>query len=60
MIGLQLDTLANPIVQKGYDVGLILVNAGDQVLRLVPPLIIEKEHIDLLVEKLGKILATVQ
>jgi len=60
MIGLQLDVLANPIVQKGYAEGLILVNAGDQVLRLVPPLIIEKEHIDLLVEKLGKILATAQ
>ncbi len=56
IIGLELDTLANPIVQKGYAEGLILVNAGDYVLRLVPPLIIEKQHIDLLVEKLGRLL----
>ena len=28
------------------DKGLILISAGSNVLRFVPPLIIEKEHID--------------
>jgi acetylornithine/succinyldiaminopimelate/putrescine aminotransferase len=34
---------------------LLLVNAGPETLRLVPPLIITREEIDLLIERLRAI-----
>ncbi|MCC7355700.1 MAG: aspartate aminotransferase family protein [Anaerolineae bacterium] len=57
MVGLELDMEANKIVQAGYGKGLILVNAGDKVLRMVPPLIISRQEIDITVERLTAILA---
>lgn len=42
------------IVKKAIEEGLLVISAGSDVLRLVPPLIIEKEHIDEMVEKLKK------
>jgi acetylornithine/N-succinyldiaminopimelate aminotransferase len=47
----------NPIIQEGYNHGLIMINAGPNVIRLVPPLIVEKANVDNLVEKLTEILA---
>ena len=35
--------------------GLIVITAGTNVLRFVPPLIIEKEHVDEMIEKLSKV-----
>jgi acetylornithine/N-succinyldiaminopimelate aminotransferase len=55
IIGADLDVLASDVVNAGYEKGLLLVNAGPETLRLVPPLIITKEEIDLLVERLGAI-----
>ena len=37
--------------------GLLVISAGSDVLRLVPPLVITKEHIDEMIEKLEKSLA---
>lgn len=56
---LELTIEAAPVIQAGYKQGLIMVNAGANVLRFVPPLVIKKEHVDQLVEKLTKILAQV-
>lgn len=42
------------IVKKAIAEGLLVISAGSDVLRLVPPLIIEKEHIDEMIEKLKK------
>lgn len=42
------------IVKKALDNGLIVMSAGADVIRLVPPLIITKEHVDEMVEKLKK------
>lgn len=36
--------------------GLIVITAGKNVLRFVPPLIIEKEHVDEMIEKLSRTL----
>jgi acetylornithine/succinyldiaminopimelate/putrescine aminotransferase len=36
-----------------------MINAGTNVLRLVPPLIVEENHVDALVERLSTILAKV-
>lgn len=54
--GIELTVPAAPLVKEGYKHGLLLVNAGDHVLRFVPPLILEKQHVDVLVEKLTVIL----
>lgn len=37
---------------KALEEGLIIITAGSDVLRLVPPLVIEKEHVDEMIEKL--------
>lgn len=42
------------IVIKALEEGLILITAGKDVLRFVPPLIIEKHHIDEMIIKLEK------
>lgn len=42
------------IVVKSQEMGLLVITAGNNVLRLVPPLIIEKKHVDEMIEKLTK------
>ena len=44
------------IVAQGYEHGLLLVNSGPDAIRFIPPLIIEKRHVDELIEKLTLIL----
>ena len=44
------------VVKKALDDGLIVMSAGADVIRLVPPLVIEKSDIDEMTEKLGKAL----
>ena len=44
------------IAAKALDAGLVVITAGSDVLRFVPPLIIEKEHVDEMVEKLDVVL----
>lgn len=48
MQGLQLDSAVSvgEISKKALEKGLILITAGTDVLRFVPPLIIEEEHVD--------------
>ncbi len=57
MLGVQLDMPAGPVVQAGYAQGLLLLNAGADVLRLVPPLIISKDEVDIAVERLAAALS---
>ncbi len=51
------DRPVTPIIEAGYKHGLLLVNAGPEVLRFVPPLVIERAHVDALIDKLSVILA---
>lgn len=57
---MELTVESAPLIEAGYRHGLILVNAGPNVLRFVPPLIAEKSHVDTLIEKLETILAESQ
>jgi acetylornithine/N-succinyldiaminopimelate aminotransferase len=57
IIGVDLAIPANDLVQAGYRHGLLLINAGPHTLRLVPPLIISRAEIDLLIERLTAIFA---
>lgn len=42
------------VVKKALANGLLVISAGSDVLRMVPPLVIQKEHIDEMVRKLEK------
>ena len=42
------------IVKKALENGLLVISAGSDVLRMVPPLVIQKEEIDEMIEKLEK------
>ncbi|MCD8329776.1 MAG: aspartate aminotransferase family protein [Lachnospiraceae bacterium] len=44
--GLEFSVPVAPIIQEARDNGLILINAGTNILRFVPPLIITEEHVD--------------
>lgn len=46
MQGLVLNKPVGTIITSALDKGLILINAGTNVIRFVPPLIIGKEHVD--------------
>lgn len=56
LIGVEMDIEAGPVVEQGYDEGLLLVSAGEKIVRFVPPLTITKEELSQAVSKLGKIL----
>ena len=45
------------ITSKTLEEGLLIISAGSDVLRFVPPLVIEKEHVDEMIEKLDHTLA---
>ena len=59
MVGMQLNVPAAPIIQAGYEHGLLLVNAGTETVRFIPPLIAEKADVDALIEKLVSILESI-
>ncbi len=56
MRGLELTEAAGPYVMKALEKGLILMSAGTNVIRFVPPLVIEKKHVDEMTAVLDKIL----
>lgn len=55
MLGADLAVPASDVVNAGYRHGLLLVNAGPNTLRLVPPLVITRAEMDLLIERLAAI-----
>jgi acetylornithine/N-succinyldiaminopimelate aminotransferase len=57
MHGLELDQPVGPIITKAMDQGVIMINAGANILRFVPPLIIEKEHVDEMISILDDVLS---
>ena len=59
MVGLELTVDVSPIIEAGYQNGLLLVNAGADVIRFVPPLIAEKPDVDTLIERLSTILSEI-
>jgi acetylornithine/succinyldiaminopimelate/putrescine aminotransferase len=56
MVGLDLEKDCKEVVQKAACKGILLNSTGDHTLRLVPPLVVEREQIDVLVRALGEIL----
>lgn len=50
MQGLVLDRPVGPVINKALEEGLILINAGTDIIRFVPPLIISRRHIDEMID----------
>ena len=46
MQGLVFNQAVAPVINKALDKGLILINAGTDIIRFVPSLVIEKKHVD--------------
>ena len=57
MVGVDLDIEVAPLIQAGFEHGVLMLNAGTKVLRLLPPLIVEASHIDQFVNALDQILS---
>ena len=57
LVGVQLDLPVAPVIAAARAKGLIIINAGDDVIRLAPPLIVEKAHVDTAVAILEEVLA---
>lgn len=54
--GIKLSGPVGEVVKKAMEGGLLIISARSDVIRLVPPLVIEKEHVDEMIEKLRKVL----
>lgn len=56
MQGLQIEGAVSEVTNAALKEGLFIIGAGTDVIRFVPPLIIEKEHVDEMIGILRKIL----
>lgn len=57
MQGLEFNKPVADIICKALDNGLVLINAGTNIIRIMPPLIITKDNVDEMIEILKKSLA---
>ena len=55
MQGIELGIPVGEVIVKAMDKGLITISAGSNVLRPVPPLVITKENVDEMIEKLTQV-----
>ena len=46
MQGLVFDKPVAPVINKALEMGLVLINAGTQIIRFVPPLVISEKDVD--------------
>ena len=56
MQGLAMNVPVGEVIAKAQEEGLLVISAGGNVLRIVPPLIITEDHVDEMIEKLKKAL----
>ena len=59
MQGLELTVPAGDIILKALDKGLIIISAGANILRMVPPLVITRENVDEMAAILDSILSEI-
>ncbi|MDO5147523.1 MAG: aspartate aminotransferase family protein [Eubacteriales bacterium] len=56
MQGIELNRTVGDVINKAMERGLILISAGSNVIRFVPPLIITKDHVDEMIHILDEVL----
>ena len=59
MQGLEFDRPVGPIVKEALENGLVIISAGANTLRFIPPLVIEEDHIDEMVTILERIIINI-
>lgn len=59
MQGLVTTVKPGDICAKALEEGLVIISAGSDVLRMVPPLVIEQKHVDDMIEKLETVLSKI-
>ena len=57
MQGLELTVAPGDIIKDAMANGLIVISAGSSVIRMLPPLVIEKEHVDEMIKILKESLS---
>lgn len=57
MVGVELRERVAPILEALLAVGVVALPAGAQVLRLLPPLIIDEAEVELVIQAIGEVLA---
>ena len=60
MLGMELDRPVAPYIAKAQQMGLILINAGQYIIRMVPPLVISKQNVDDMIVILRECLKNVE
>ena len=56
MIGLEFTHPVKPYIQKALDKGLVLITAGTNVIRMLPPFIIEEKDVDEMIKILTEVI----
>lgn len=46
LVGIQFERPVKPLLQAALAAGLVVINAGDNVVRICPPLVIERQELD--------------
>ena len=57
MIGIELKEKVQPFISQLQEEGILALPAGATVLRLLPPLTIRYEELDVVLEKIEKVLS---
>jgi acetylornithine/N-succinyldiaminopimelate aminotransferase len=57
MRGIQIAGSAAAIREAAHTKGLLVATAGDDVIRLLPPLVIETQHVDVAITALREVLS---
>ena len=56
MQGLEFNCPVSPYIEKALEKGLILINAGEKIIRFIPPLVITQEDVDTMISILSSCL----
>ncbi|MFX9630931.1 aminotransferase class III-fold pyridoxal phosphate-dependent enzyme, partial [Acinetobacter baumannii] len=56
MVGIELDSPVKPVIAKCLENGLLLVGAGEKVIRMLPPLTVSEKEIESAVDILASAL----
>ena len=46
LVGVEMKTAVNPLIAAARDKGLLVISAGENILRMAPPLIIDESHVN--------------
>ena len=58
MLGVEFDVPVNPVINNALlEQHMVLINAGTNILRVIPPLVVTEKDVDEAIERLKKALA---